>query len=261
MKARTILTILLPLSLAGLAAMVATQWVNQRLGAREAPADLVPVVAAATNVAVGTKLDATHVKVVQLPPDAVPEGGFASLEDAIGRVTRQPVYSGEILLMRRVVEHAGGSPLSAVIEEGKRAVTVRVNDVIGVAGFLLPGSRVDVIATDRKGESRTVLENIKVLAVDQSTEANKESAVVVRAVTLEVDPQEAEIIVKATQLGSVQLTLRNPMDIAQVIEPEPPPEPAAEAKPEPPPEPVPQVSLYAVDVVRGIEVTTTTVRN
>ncbi|MEJ2694281.1 MAG: Flp pilus assembly protein CpaB, partial [Candidatus Thiodiazotropha sp.] len=104
-------------------------------------------------------------------------------------------------------------------ESGKRALTVRVNDVIGVAGFLLPGNRVDVVATRRgsgkhKTVSNTIVENLKVLAVDQSVSSDKNDPVIVRAVTLEVTPKQAELIVKATTDGNLQLTLRNPLDLA-----------------------------------------------
>ncbi len=108
------------------------------------------------------------------------------------------------------------SGISSIIAPNKRALTVRVNDVIGVAGFLLPGNHVDVIASQSKNNrthTHTILRNLKVLAVDQSASADKEKPVVVRAVTLEVTPKQAERLVRATEEGSVQLALRNPNDI------------------------------------------------
>jgi pilus assembly protein CpaB len=110
-----------------------------------------------------------------------------------------------------------GSTLAAVVSKDKRAVTVRVDDVVGVAGFLLPGNHVDVVATskDEHGAAyvaETVLSNIKVLAVDQTASANSNEPVVVRAVTLEVTPAEAEILLKGKAAGSIQLALRNPLD-------------------------------------------------
>src|ERR1700686_4217002 len=111
----------------------------------------------------------------------------------------------------------GESALAANIAKDKRAVTVRVDDVIGVAGFLLPGNRVDVVATRKDDRtsvipSETILNNIKVLAVDQSAAANSNEPVVVRAVTLEVTPEEAETLLKGKAAGSIQLALRNPLD-------------------------------------------------
>jgi pilus assembly protein CpaB len=110
-----------------------------------------------------------------------------------------------------------------------RAVTVRVDDVVGVAGFLLPGNHVDVIAARKVNEratTETVLMNINVLAVDQTTSQDKNEPVVVRAVTLEMTPQEAEVLMKAREEGRIQLTLRNPADDMRpqlVATPEPAP--------------------------------------
>lgn len=219
MKARAILTLLLSLSMAGLAAVLANNWISQRLGATEQQAWDGQVVAAAADISVGSQLEAAHLKVIPLPREAISAGYLTSLEDAIGRVAIQPLYSGEILLEKRLTQHGGGSPLAAVIESGKRALTVRVNDVIGVAGFLLPGNRVDVVSTrrgsgNRPSVSKTIVENLKVLAVDQTVSSDKNDPVIVRAVTLEVTPKQAEQIVRATEEGKVQLTLRNPLDLA-----------------------------------------------
>ena len=122
----------------------------------------------------------------------------------------------------RVVEKLEGSRLSALIAPNKRAITVRVNDVAGVAGFLLPGNRVDILATRRIANGRaktdTLLQNIKVLAVDQRADRDKNEPVVVRAVTLEADLEEASKLAGATQEGTIQLVLRNPEDNATIIE-------------------------------------------
>jgi pilus assembly protein CpaB len=205
--------------MAGLAAVMANNWISQRLGATEQKTEEGRVVVAAADIPVGTKLEATHLKIIPLPHEAISDGNLTSLDAAIGQVVTQPLYSGEILLNKRLTQHEGGSPLSAVIESGKRALTVRVNDVIGVAGFLLPGNRVDVVATKRGSGnhntvSSTIVENLKVLAVDQSVSSDKNDPVIVRAVTLEVSPKQAEQIVKATTDGNLQLTLRNPLDLA-----------------------------------------------
>ncbi|MCU7934954.1 MAG: Flp pilus assembly protein CpaB [Candidatus Thiodiazotropha sp. (ex Dulcina madagascariensis)] len=219
MKVRAIITLFISLCMAGLAAMVANSWISQRLGAVEQKDQAGQVVVATADLPVGTKLDATHLKVIPLPREAISAGNLTSLDDVIGRVVTQPLYSGEILLEKRLTLHEGGSPLAVVIESGKRALTVRVNDVIGVAGFLLPGSRVDVVSTkrgsgNRSTVSKTIVENLKVLAVDQTVSSDKNDPVIVRAVTLEVTPKQAELVVKATEEGKVQLTLRNPLDMA-----------------------------------------------
>ena len=113
-----------------------------------------------------------------------------------------------------------------------RAVTVRVDDVVGVAGFLLPGNRVDVVASrldqrTRLATTETILTNLKVLAVDQTASTDKNEPVIVRAVTLEMTPDQSEAIVKAKEEGTIQLTLRNPNDssvpVAKAAEPAPAP--------------------------------------
>jgi pilus assembly protein CpaB len=210
--------LLISLVLAGFAAVSANKWMTSRLAAAGAEGELSGVVAAATEIPFGTKIDATLIKMVELPPQSVPQGAFRDPEAVIGRVAAFTLFPGEVLLDGRVVEHIGGSALAAVVQEGMRAITVRVDDVVGVAGFLLPGNRVDVIATsrrtggDRGTESRTLLENLKVLAVDQTTSPDKNEPVIVRAVTLEAAPAQAEEIVRAQDEGKVQLTLRNPLD-------------------------------------------------
>jgi len=240
--------------MAAVAAILANSWISRRLGATEQPVEHGQVVAAAADISVGTKLEAVHLKVIPLPNEAISAGNFRKLEEAIGRVATQPLYAGEILLEKRLTQHTGGSPLAAVIENGKRALTVRVNDVIGVAGFLLPGNRVDVVSTKRESRGResvsnTIVENLKVLAVDQTVSSDKNDPVIVRAVTLEVTPEQAESIVKATEEGKVQLTLRNPLDLAMNKNQFTQPGNTAKSK---------TVARsgrhgYRVDVIRGIE--------
>jgi pilus assembly protein CpaB len=256
MKARAILTLIVSLGMAGLAAIIANNWISQRLGGTEVTGQTGQVVTAAADIPVGTKLEATHLKMLPLPQEAISAGNFTKLEDVIDRVVIQPLYTGEILIEKRLTQHAGGSPLAAVIERGKRALTVRVNDVIGVAGFLLPSNRVDVVSTKRqsggrKTTSKTIVENLKVLAVDQTVSSDKNDPVIVRAVTLEVTPKEAEQIVRATEEGKLQLTLRNPLDLAmketkKVVTRSP-------SKT--------RWSQYKVDVIRGTEKSKTLVAN
>jgi pilus assembly protein CpaB len=132
-----------------------------------------------------------------------------------GRIARSTIMKGELLLAGRLAQEGDGSILAAVVTENMRAVSVRVNDVVGVAGFLLPGNRVDVVTAYQAGQetrSETVIQNVKVLAVDQTASTDKNEPVVVRAVTLEVTPTDAEQLVLAEQRGTIQLALRNPLD-------------------------------------------------
>lgn len=203
------------------ATWVANQWLQARMGStaeNEVANNTVPVVVAALEIAFGQPIEAAHIKTVTWPKDTVPEGVFQEAAAVEGRIATQRIFPGEPIFQSRAVERLQGSTLAAVIAPNKRAVTVRVNDVIGVAGFLLPGNRVDVLAThkvNRRALTETILEDLKVLAVDQTASPEKDRPIVVRAVTLEMDPEQAEKLVKATEEGSVQLALRNPLDKAE----------------------------------------------
>lgn len=213
MNLRGVLVLLVSVGLAWLAMVAANRWMEGRLAG--AKVEVVDVVAAAADIPFGTQIDATLIKMIGLPPAALPEKVFRDPQQVIGRVAATTLFKGEPLIEGRVVEHLGGSALAAVVPEGQRAITVRVNDVIGVAGFMLPGNRVDLISI--KGGSggaktETMLRNLKVLAVDQTASQDKNDPVLVRAVTLQVDPNQAEEIAEATNEGKVQFTLRNPME-------------------------------------------------
>jgi pilus assembly protein CpaB len=142
------------------------------------------------------------------------------------------VMRGEILMRDRFSAHEGGSTLAALVQQGMRAVTVRVDDVVGVAGFLLPGNRVDVLATrvetNRRATTETILRNLRVLAVDQTAATDRNDPVIVRAVTLEMTPAQSEELVRAKEEGRIQLTLRNPLaqeeeEVEEIVVQEPPP--------------------------------------
>lgn len=262
MKLRGFLMVLISLALAGFAAVSANKWMASRLAAAGGNGELSKVVAAAVEIPFGTQIDASLIKMVELPPQSIPPAAFQDPEKVIGRVAAFTLFPGEVLLDGRVVEHIGGSALAAVVPEGMRAISVRVDDVVGVAGFLLPGNRVDVIATRRQSggergtESRTLLENLKVLAVDQTTSPDKNEPVIVRAVTLEADPAQAEDLVGAQQDGKVQLTLRNPLDGTRREVPKEP-EPGAPVAEEPAPAPVINRTIV-VEVIRGTVSSSTT---
>lgn len=237
------------------AAWMANGWIQARIQPAEAGSSA-SVVVAALEIPFGTKIESSHIRMAEWPAGSVPEGALTELELVEGKIAKQAFFPGEILLEGRIAEHLGGSTLSAIIEPKKRAITVRVNDVIGVAGFLLPGNRIDVLATRKDGKralTRTVLEDIKVLAVDQTASPEKDKPVVVRAVTLEMAPEEAEILVKSTQEGTLQLTLRNPLDKESVLAKKSEPKPVRR---------VARARSYGSDVtiIRGVDVKTTNVK-
>jgi pilus assembly protein CpaB len=251
------LLLLISLLLAGLAAWVANNWLAARAATKPAPAQE-QVVTAAIDIPLGTKIEERHLASISMLPGQAPKGSFHSNADVIGKVVSNSIISGEILLAPRLADAGGGSALASVVDKNMRAVTVRVDDVVGVAGFLLPGNRVDVIATEKESSgtqahASTILSNVKVLAVDQSAAADNNQPVVVRAVTLEVTPSDAEILLKGKTAGSIQLTLRNPLDESDART-----KPAA---PEPPkvvmvkvPVAAPKVLTPEVTMIRGAQI-------
>lgn len=242
------------------AAGLANNWVQARIGDVESETESSTVVVAAVEIPFGRTVEATDLRLMELPPHAVPKDSFSDLEQVVGRITSQTIYEDEVILKRRVAEHMAGSALAAVLEPGMRAITVRVDDVAGVAGFLLPGNQVDVVSSKRTGnsldyESETILRRITVLAVDQHASQDRDRPIIVRAVTLAVTPQQAERLLEATQEGKVQLTLRNPLEEVE----EEPVEVAAEPAPAPAPRRVYRPQPIRVSVIRGTDTSSTTV--
>ena len=227
-KTRAVTMITLSLGLGVAAAWMAGNWVRQANATTDVAMET--VVAAEMAVPFGTKVSERHLKTLTMPTEFVPPGSFTSIEEVVDRVTVQPIVAGEILMRERFAASDDGSTLAALVGEKMRAVTVRVDDVIGVAGFLLPGNRVDVLAARRESGQRataeTILRDVKVLAVDQTAASEKNEPVIVRAVTIEVNPHQAELLVKAKEEGSIQLTLRNPLDDEVFVEAPPKPAPA-----------------------------------
>jgi len=230
MNSRFLIMLVIALVLAGLAAWTAKQWVDSQTSQQPATAEqnTIPVYVAATNIPFATRIEQTHIKLMQWPKNNVPAEVFteadiqANPNAIVGKVTQRDFYADEILLKPQIKEHAGGSTLSALIKEGMRAMSVRVNDVVGVAGFILPGNFADIIASrGDHGGTYTLLKNIKILAIDQTASTAQDKPAVVQALTLEVTPKQAEILVQAMQTGPLQFTLRNPMDTDTYIEPEP----------------------------------------
>lgn len=213
---RSLTLIGISLALASVAAVLAGRWMTSRAAAVDAARpQAVRLVAAAMDIPFGTAIESRHLKTLAVLASNRPEGSYTSTDAILGKVPKTDVFAGELLLADRLVVPGEGSTLAAVVSPAMRAVTVRVDDVVGVGGFVLPGNRVDVIAAredNGRAEAETILERIKVLAVDQQASADRSSPVVVRAVTLEVSPEGAEAIARARQQGTIQLTLRNPSD-------------------------------------------------
>ncbi len=226
-KRRGVVLIFLSLMMAVGAAFVANKWVVARvMPGQEGTVNSANVVAAAMSIPFATKVEKRHLKLVEMPEGLTPDGFYKAIEDVLGKVSTTNISRGEILVKERFRTHTTGSTLAALVNENMRAVTVRVDDVIGVAGFLLPGNTVDILASRKRGSDRaiteTILRNIKVLAVDQTAAAESNEPVIVRAVTLEMLPKQAEVLFQARTEGKIQLTLRNPLEMEPEVIPEPP---------------------------------------
>ena len=223
-KRRGIVLIFLSLLMAVGAAFVANKWIDARvMPAQDNTLNSASVVAAAMSIPFATKVEERHLKLVEMPEGLTPDGFFKSIDEVIGKVSTTNISRGEILVTERFRTHTTGSTLAALVNPSMRAVTVRVDDVVGVAGFLLPGNTVDILASRKNGQNRaiteTILKNIKVLAVDQTAAAESNEPVIVRAVTLEMLPRQAEILFQARTEGQIQLTLRNPMEAEPEVVP------------------------------------------
>ena len=227
LKRRGVLLIFLSLLMAMGAAFVANEWIAASVMPNQAEQEgTAYVVAAAVPIPFASKVEERHLKLIEMPEGITPDGFFKTIEEVVGQVSTTNISRGEILVAERFRRHSAGSTLAALVDENMRAVTVRVDDVVGVAGFLLPGNTVDVLASRKVSGKRaiteTILKNIKVLAVDQQASAEENEPVIVRAVTLEMLPKQAEELFRARTEGTIQLTLRNPLEQEIVPPPAPP---------------------------------------
>ncbi|AUT62563.1 Flp pilus assembly protein CpaB [Paraburkholderia terrae] len=220
MKNARALVMLVVATAAGLAAVVfASRWMIQ-----QSSTTTTKVVIASADMSLGQRVSPEMLKVSDWPAGSVPTGTFNDVKKLEGRVLKTSLARGEPVLEAKLSPVGTVGGLSAVINEGKRAITVRVNDVIGVAGFALPGNYVDILVNTEKDNkdggvtgrdqniSKIVLEKILVLAVAQEAGRDETKPKVVDAVTLEVTPEQAEKIDLARSIGSLSLVLRNQVD-------------------------------------------------
>lgn len=271
MSSRTLLLVGLSVLFGLGAAWMANNWLAARLD-NSADANQERVVIAAMEIPFGQMIEPQHVKLVPMPKESVPSDAFRTVEEASGRIATMTLLEGDVLRAARLAEHMGGSTLASLIAPQKRAISVRVDDVVGVGGFLLPGNRVDVLVsrkvqgTSNNAESETILYDLRVLAVDQTASTDETQPVVVRAVTLEMDSDEAEVLVKAQAEGRIQLALRNPLDDSRPLpKPEPKPVVIEVPVPAPAPEPAPR-KVYRpaepqITIIRGTDVEKVRVSN
>jgi pilus assembly protein CpaB len=269
---RTLIVVALAVVLATLASYGVYRAIQQ-IPVREVPIATNFAVVAKDMLPVGTLIDSQQVTLVPWPADAPVAGGFSKIEDVTGRGLISSVVQNEPITESKLAPREAGGGLPPSIPQGMRAMSVKVNDVIGVSGFTLPGTRVDVVVTVRPDDesiSRVVVSNVQVLAsgtrFDQDAARNGQ-AVQAAVVTLLVTPEDSERIALAQNEGQIMLALRNPMDVERVetrgvrmssLLAAPSPEPVRRvvqgrprmvAPPPPPPPPPP----YTVEAIRGAE--------
>src|SRR5947208_9765571 len=181
-----------------------------------------PVVVAAADLELGAEVKADDLRVVDWPASSVPNGAFERPNEIVGRGLVMPVIQNEPILPMKLAGKDAGAGLPVVIPQGMRAVSVRVNEVIGVAGYVLPGTRVDVITTQSPTNQQTdttskvILSNVQVVTAGTRMEQDqdKNKPVQVTVVTLLVYPEQAERLALASNEGKIQLALRNPLDVS-----------------------------------------------
>ncbi len=214
----TSIIVLVAAIILGLLAVAGVQGVLSGRNTQGAKDSTTTVVVARKVLEFGNELSADALQEREWPTDAVPEGSFAKIAEVVGserRVALRSIAVGEPVLKDRVSGFGGRAALSQVIEEGYRAVAVRISDVSGAGGFILPGDRVDVLLTisptSEKLDTSTniLLENVRVLAIDQEADESTGGAIVAQAATIEVKPEDAQRIALASTIGTLSLSLRN----------------------------------------------------
>jgi pilus assembly protein CpaB len=219
MRANNVVVLVVAVVLGGIAAILARNWLVSHGQASSEAA----IVVAGKPIAFGTQLTADNLTEIPWTAGDRPDGSFASKQDLLKDGRRSALASiarKEPILRSKITNPGQRATLSTTLDPGKRAVTVRVDDVRGVAGFIQPGDRVDVVlirteAETKNGEgySDVILQSAKVLAIDQVTSERAEQATVAKAVTLEVSAEEAQKILLATNVGRLSLILRQPDEV------------------------------------------------
>lgn len=225
MRASTVFSVLVAFILAGLAVFGVREYLNaQRVAIAQqtqAAVDDDPrnfVVAARTSMGFGERLVAEKLELVEWASDRLPPGAFTRMEDVVGandetaRYVLSSISEGELILPAKITMPGQQAKLSTAISPGMKAVSIRVNDVLGVAGFVLPGDRVDVMLTRGEGDSSFVdilLQGVRVVAIDQLADDRADRPSVVRTVTFEVTTEQAQKLTLAANVGTLSLALRN----------------------------------------------------
>ncbi len=218
-RSRLLLIGVVALALGAFASFAVYRNLQSRTGSNNAPG--VDVVIATGDIQVGAKIEDKDVKVVRFPSGDLPPSCFHQKSSVVGRGVVLPIAKGEFVLPLKLAGENAGYGLPSLIPPGMRAVSVRVNEVVSVAGFVLPGTRVDVLLTGNPSgateqQTTTVLENVAVIATGQRLERNSAGdPQMTPVITLLVSPDDAQKLTLASTQGRIQLALRNPLDTKQ----------------------------------------------
>jgi len=224
---RALVVLVAALAAGAVAVYFASQWLTEQAGTVGGA----KVVVAAADIDLGTQLTPQLLQVVDWPKESVPKGAYSDTsqllekQGQLARVLRISVVKGEPIVETKLAPLGATGGLASIIDKGKRAMTVSVNEIVGVAGFALPGNYVDIIVNTQddkaketsKQISKIVLEKVLVLAVAQEAKQGETKPRVVNAVTLEVTPEQAEKIDLARSVGSLTLVLRPQVDNTDVV--------------------------------------------
>ena len=222
MKIGAIIMLVVALVLGGLSVFAARNWIERQVqgnaAAQKQQLEVVKIIVARTQLNFGDKVKDEHLVAMTWPKSSIPKGAFLSKREVLDgkkpRVALRRIEINEPLLKSKISGFGGRATLSAVLKSNRRAVTVRVNDVTGVSGFLLPGDRVDIMISrtvgGRKGARQTslLLQDIRVLGVGQLASEKTDKPVVVRTLTVEATPMESQKLVLAQQVGTLSMVLR-----------------------------------------------------
>ena len=273
-QTRTLIVLVVAVAMAGVAAYLVYRVVTN-IPVREVEVARRFQVVAAKDLGMGARITEADVKLVSWPEDNPIEGGFSEVSQVVGRGVLETIGLNEPVVQRKLAGPEAGAGLPPTIKEGMRALSLRVNDVVGVAGYVLPGTKVDVLVTLRESPNaatnmtRVVVDNVHVLAAGQvydKEQGRQGQAIPASVVTLMLTPEQAERVALAATEGQIMLTLRNPLDAEPTLTPgarrdnmfrrggvpvtldEPAPRPRVirTTAPPPPPPPAPPKTVEAI---------------
>lgn len=228
MQKKALLLLLIALIMGGLATILVNTLLTQEVAERaeESVIQTRKVLVAASDLKTGMRLDKLTVKQVDLPVENLPEGAFSNVDTLLGEkppIVIRKMNKNEIILPYKLSPQGARGGLPPKIPEDRRAITIEVSEISGVAGFILPGTFVDVLLTSKIGQrneqlaTRTLMQNIRVLGVDQLSSEDKDEPKVVNAVTMEVTPREGKKLALAQEVGQLTLLLRNEIDASLLV--------------------------------------------